>query len=140
MMNTAVADNGLLRCVPLTVKDNVHSPALSALSASTELQLPGAPEAPEAPETLCWREGVQYRDTRVAILSAAREHSVSLLVLSRHLGVKWSHFQEWAAYVGQDVLSLFTEHRWHDELVSDEPQFIKLRRHGLSVGDFFDAL
>ena len=44
----------------------------------------------ELPESLCWREGVQYRHSRVAILSAARAHDVSLLALSRHLGVKLS--------------------------------------------------
>jgi hypothetical protein len=122
-MYDTVADDGLLSCVPLTVDDDVASAGESFKH-----------------ETLCWREGIQFIQERIFILKLARVHNISLISLSRHLGVKWAHFLEWAEWAEEDVCWIFTDHRWHDELTSPEPQFAELRRHGLAVGDYFASM
>ena len=119
-MNSVVADNGLLCCVPLTVDDDVR---------------PGSDADREEP--LAWREGVQHQEARIAILKIARIQNVSLIDLSHHLGVKWAHFIEWAETVEEDVLRIFTDHRWHDEITCQDPEFTALRRDGLAIGDYF---
>jgi hypothetical protein len=122
-MYDAVADDGLLSCVPLTVDDDV-APAGDSRN----------------PETLCWREGIQFIEGRLFILKLARIHNISLISLSQHLGVRWAHFLEWAAWAEEDVCWIFTDHRWYDEITSSEPQFAELRRHGLAVGDYFASM
>jgi len=122
-MYDAVADDGLLSCVPLTVNDDVTHASDSYKS-----------------ETLCWREGIQFIEGRIHILKLARIHNISLISLSQHLGVKWTHFLEWAEWAGEDVCCIFTDHRWYDEITSSAPQFAELRRDGLAVGDYFTSM
>jgi hypothetical protein len=122
-MHSVVADCGLLSCVKLTVEDDV---------------VPGSDSV--GAEPLCWREGIQYIESRIEILKVARLQNISLLSLSKHLGVKWSHFVEWGESAGESPLLIFTHHRWFDEITSPESEFVALRRDRLAVGDYFAAM
>ena len=122
-MYDTVADDGLLSCVPLAIDDDAASGNESSRT-----------------EALCWREGVQFLHARIAILKVARIQNISLISLTRHLGVKWTHFLEWAEWADQDVCVIFTNHRWHDEITSDDPQFVRLRQYDLAVGDYFSTM
>jgi hypothetical protein len=121
-MESVVADNGLLTCVPLTIFDDCEAGI----------------ESDEEP--LCWREGVQYIESRIEILKHSRIDNISLIALSRHLGVRWSHFLEWAEAAHEDVFLIFTNHKWYDEITSPDEQFVRLRRDQLAVGDYFASL
>ena len=94
-MQTVVADSGRLTCIPLSVNDDV-----------------GAGNDPGLTKPICWREGIQHTDTRIDILRVARIQNISLLALCHHLGVKWSHFLEWAEEAQEDPLLIFSNHLW----------------------------
>lgn len=85
------------------------------------LRASGDPDEDLTSEPVAWTIGGEaFIDSRILILKEARKRKITLERLTRELGVKWRHFDEWAEKYDENTLSIFLGHLlWKDELLSN---------------------